>query len=68
MQSIYCGHDNANNGQGHFLARLNGANLELWCSKCKTFHAVAVVDIVRGTIATLQQNGHEPEGETRLIW
>lgn len=68
MQSIYCGHGDANNGQGHFLARLNGASLELWCPKCKAFHVVAVVDIVRGTIATLQQNGHEPERETRLIW
>lgn len=67
MQNIYCGNGDTNGGQGHFLARLNGADLEIWCAKCKAFHAVAVVDLVRGTIAGLQ-NGHDPEKEKRLLW
>lgn len=67
MQPIHCGNGDINDGRGHFLARLNGASLEIWCAKCKKFHAVAVVDIVRGMVLDLE-NGHEPEQERRLLY
>lgn len=67
MQSIYCGNSDTNGGQGHFLARIHDGNLEIWCAKCKAFHAVPVVDLVRGVVLDYQ-NGHEPEKERRLLW
>lgn len=67
VQSIYCGNHEANEGRGHFVARVNAGKLELWCAKCKTFHVVEVADVVAMSVADLR-NGHEPEGERRLLW
>lgn len=68
MQKLYCGTSNANNGQGHFLGRLNGDKLEIWCAGCKAFHAVTIVDLVRGVVLEYQNNGHDKEQDKRLLW
>jgi len=65
VQNIYCDDTRANKGQGHFLGRISGANLELWCAKCRAWHTISVVDVVRGMEIEFR-NGHEPEGERAL--
>ena len=67
MQEIHCGAPTTNDTRGHFLARINGAQLELYCPKCKEWHRVPIVELVRGMAVDLQ-NGNDPEGERRLIW
>ena len=64
MQNIYCNKP----GKAHLLARINGAVLEIYCVSCKTWEPVSVVDIVRGTVVDMQQNGHKPEEDKRLLW
>lgn len=64
MQNIYCNKP----GKAHLLARINGAVLEIYCVSCKQWEPVSVVDIVRGTVVDMQQNGHKPEEDKRLLW
>jgi len=56
-----------NNGTGHLLARVNGGMLEVYCVKCKTWHAVPVVRIVADAI---HDAGHAAQdgGDKRLLW
>jgi hypothetical protein len=57
----------SNNGHGHLLARINGDVLEIYCVKCKTYHAVPVARIVADAIrdaAHVAQN----DGDKRLLW
>ena len=52
---------------GRFLARLNGAVLEIYCPKCKTFHPVSIVGLVGDMVVELR-NGHEAQPDKRLLW
>lgn len=63
VQDIHCDTPDCK----RFLARVNGDRLEIWCPKCKTFHPVQVVDIVAKSMSDLR-NGHEQEGDTKLLW
>lgn len=65
MRDIRC--DTTTNGPGHLLARVNGDKLEVYCVKCKTWHAVAVVDVVAWSMADIR-NGHEPREDSKLLW
>ncbi|MCB0205746.1 MAG: hypothetical protein KDH89_13070 [Anaerolineae bacterium] len=67
MQPIYCGNGTANGGQGHYLARINGAHVEFWCSQCKRYHSISIVDLVRGVVID-HQNGTDTETEKQLLW
>jgi hypothetical protein len=65
--AIYCGNGDANGGRGHFVARITGPNIEIWCAKCKTFHAIHIADLVRDAILVCQRgDGETQAGE--LLW
>ena len=66
MVDIRCD-STTNNGKGHLLARINGDALEVYCVKCKAWHAVPVVRIVADAIrdaAHVAQDG----ADKRLLW
>jgi len=66
-RAIYCGNGDAHGGRGHFVARITGPNIEIWCAKCKTFHAVPIADLVRDAILVCQRGDAGPQtGE--LLW
>ncbi len=67
MRAIYCGNSEANGGRGHFVARINGPNLEIWSAKCKTFHAVPIAGLVADMADDLR-NGHHGKEEGKLLW
>lgn len=62
MQNIYCGNEEIKDGRGHFLGRVNGPALEIYCYGCKAFHRVLIADLV-GSMAIDLQNGHDPDAE-----
>ena len=66
MVEIRCD-STSNNGKGHLLARINAGVLEVYCVKCKAWHAVPVVQIVADAIHDAK---HEPGDvvESRLLW
>ena len=69
MLEIRCTHSNGNGECGRFLARLEGGVLEIYCAKCKEYHPVAIVDLVKQTIAEIPQNGKvKPIDTDRLLW
>jgi phage FluMu protein Com len=62
VQKIECTHTDEYGKQcGRFLARLSGGVLEIYCARCKEYHPVAVVDLVKLTIAEIPPNGKGPE-------
>lgn len=65
MHDIRC--ETAPNGPGHLLARVNGDRLEIYCVKCKAWHAVPIVSLVGDMVVELR-NGHEPQPDKRLLW
>ena len=64
MRDIHCG--STTNGKGHFLARINGGKLELWCAKCKTWHTLDVTEIVSMALADTKDT--QPVDGKRLLW
>ena len=65
MHDIHCG-STTNGGKGHFLARINGGKLELWCAKCKTWHVLDVADVVSMALADMKDA--QPVNGNRLLW
>jgi phage FluMu protein Com len=63
---IHC--DNQADGKecGRFLGKLDGATVYLYCPRCKTFHALAVVDIVKHLAAEVVAHGDNGNGP--LLW
>ena len=62
MRDIHCG--STTNGPGHFLARINGGKLELWCAKCKTWHVLDISEVGSMALADTKQ----PVEDKRLLW
>lgn len=52
---IRCTHSEAGQTCGRFLGRLAGGVLQIYCPRCKMWHDVAVVDLVKATVAELPQ-------------
>jgi phage FluMu protein Com len=63
---IHC--DNQADGKecGRFLGKMDGATVYLYCPRCKTFHALAVVDIVKHLAAEVVAHGDN--GKAPLLW
>ena len=69
MLEIRCTHSNGAGECGRFLARLEGGTLEIYCPKCKEYHPVAIVDLVRQTVTEIPPNGkNKPIDTQRLLW
>ena len=58
MLKIECTHTDEHGRQcGRFLARLSGGVLEIYCPRCKEYHPVPVVDIIKETVKEIPPNG-----------
>jgi hypothetical protein len=54
--------------KGHLLARVQDGAIAIWCVKCKTWHRVAVSDLVRDAVLDLRCNGRDNEHDGKLLW
>ena len=58
VREIRCENDN------RFLARINNGRLEIFCSKCKSFHVIEIANLVGLAMADLKQGEDQ---DTRLF-